>query len=160
MDDRHLICSLCGFEFEPTDALCDHGCPMRSACDLVKCPSCDYEFPKKLKAVSWLRELLVRRAEPEQAPCEICRPMTDLDGGERARVVSLTDRGRRNSLAVFGLVPGSEVRLLQRRPAFVVQVGETQLAIEAEIAAGIFVERLEPASRSTGESPAAEELET
>jgi len=143
MDDRHLICSLCGFEFEPMDALCHHGCPMRSACTLVKCPSCDYEFPEKPKTVSWLQTLFARRRQPEQALCEVCRPMTALAGGERARVVSLTDTGRRNSLAVFGLVPGSEVTLLQSRPAYVVQVGETQLALEADIAAGILVERLD-----------------
>ena len=45
------------------------------------------------------------------------------------------------SLPVFGLVPGSEITLLQRAPTYVVQVGETQLALEADIASGIFVER-------------------
>ena len=141
MADRNLICPLCGFEFEPTDALCHHGCPMRSACNLIKCPSCDYEFPEQPRSVSWLRSLLGRRPATDAALCETCRPLTDLESGEQAQIVSLLDARRRNSLAVFGLVPGSEITLLQRHPAYVVQVGETQLALEADIAGSIFVER-------------------
>ena len=48
---------------------------------------------------------------------------------------------RRNSLAVYGLVPGSRVVLQQKRPAYVVRVGETELALEAEIARDILVKR-------------------
>ena len=32
MAERYLICPLCGFEFEAQDAVCAHGCPMRSHC--------------------------------------------------------------------------------------------------------------------------------
>lgn len=138
---KRFACALCGFEFEPVDTLCQHGCPMRSACNLVRCPNCSYEFPEQPKAMSWLRSLLGRRPASEEALCETCRPLIELRGGESARVVSLAGTRRPGSLAVFGLVPGSEITLLQRAPAYVVQVGETQLALEAEIASGIFVER-------------------
>jgi DtxR family Mn-dependent transcriptional regulator len=47
---------------------------------------------------------------------------------------------RHNSLAVFGLVPGAEITLLQHQPACVVQIGETQLAIDPEIAESILVD--------------------
>jgi Fe2+ transport system protein FeoA len=43
---------------------------------------------------------------------------------------------------VYGLVPGSLLVLQQKRPAFVVRVGETELAIEADIAREILVKRL------------------
>jgi Fe2+ transport system protein FeoA len=49
-----------------------------------------------------------------------------------------------NNLAVFGLVPGAEVEVVQQRPAPVVRVGETELALDAAIAREIMVERLEP----------------
>jgi DtxR family Mn-dependent transcriptional regulator len=49
---------------------------------------------------------------------------------------------RRNSLAVYGLVPGSRVVLQQKRPAYVVRVGETELALEAAIACEILVRRV------------------
>ena len=139
--ERRLDCPFCGFEFEAVDTLCQHGCPLRSACGLVRCPSCDYEFPERPEGFSWLRSLFGRAPDPEEALCETCRPLTELSGGECAKVVSLAGTRRPGALAVFGLVPGSEVTLLQRSPTYVVQVGETQLALEADIAGGIFVER-------------------
>ncbi len=137
----HIVCSLCGFEFEPVDTLCQHGCPMRTACGLVRCPSCDYEFPEEREGVSWFRGLFGRRTQADEALCESCRPLTELRTGESARVVSLAGTKRPGSLAVFGLIPGSEITLLQRAPSYVLQVGETQLALETDIASGIFVER-------------------
>jgi Fe2+ transport system protein FeoA len=49
---------------------------------------------------------------------------------------------RHNTLAVFGLVPGSEVVLVQQQPSCVIRVGETELALDAEIAREILVQRL------------------
>ena len=42
-------------------------------------------------------------------------------------------------LSSLGLVPGSVVRLQQTRPAAVVKVGETTLALDVSIATGIYV---------------------
>lgn len=42
-------------------------------------------------------------------------------------------------LSTLGLVPGCHVRLHQRRPAYVVQVDETEVTLEAEIAQEIIV---------------------
>jgi DtxR family Mn-dependent transcriptional regulator len=51
-------------------------------------------------------------------------------------------------LAALGVIPGSEIRLHQRSPAFVIEVGETTIAIDPEIAAEIFVKAVaEVASR-------------
>jgi DtxR family Mn-dependent transcriptional regulator len=47
---------------------------------------------------------------------------------------------RHNSLAVFGVVPGAEITLLQQQPACVVQIGETQLALDPEIAESILLD--------------------
>ena len=64
--------------------------------------------------------------------------------GARARVVFLASRspGRVAKLLPFGVAPGSEVRLRQRSPAYVLEVGETTLALEAEVARDVFVKRL------------------
>ena len=48
---------------------------------------------------------------------------------------------QRVRLSNLGLVPGASVVLQQRRPAAVVQVGETTLALDPEIAAAIYVRR-------------------
>jgi len=76
------------------------------------------------------------------------RSLGELKRGERARVVCLGgDNGsRHNNLAVFGLVPEAEITLLQRMPSCVVQVGETELAIDSAIAEEILVEPLDAES--------------
>ena len=45
-------------------------------------------------------------------------------------------------LAGFGIVPGSKMRLHQKNPSYVVQVGETTVALDEEIAKGIYVKRI------------------
>ena len=69
----------------------------------------------------------------------------DLQGGESAEVVCLggDSPSRRNNLAVFGLVPGSEILVLQRYPSYVVRVGETVLALDADVAGDIVVRQKE-----------------
>jgi Fe2+ transport system protein FeoA len=153
-----VTCPLCGFEFEPGDTVCQHGCPLRSACGLVRCPGCDYEFPETPKAVSWFRRLFGR--PDECASPGGMRTVRDLAHGERAEVVHLsgTSSGRSNALAVFGLVPGSEVVLLQRLPSYVLQVGETVLALEEAVAASIVVRPIAAGMPPTGLPAAPEAL--
>ena len=136
-----VICPLCGFEFERGDALCAHGCPLSSLCDLTRCPSCDYEFPSaRPKRPGLWRRLFRSRVGRDVVPAE--HTVRDMQSGRVARVVALAggDGRRSNQLAVFGVIPGAEVELLQRRPAFVLKVGETELALDPEIAAEIVVE--------------------
>ncbi len=44
-----------------------------------------------------------------------------------------------NRLSALGIVPGTEVRLMQRKPSIVISCGQTSIAIEDEIARGIYV---------------------
>ncbi len=45
----------------------------------------------------------------------------------------------RHKLMALGIMPGSTIRVLQRRPAFVISAGYTQLALDRETAASILV---------------------
>jgi len=45
-------------------------------------------------------------------------------------------------LAGLGIVPGSKMRLHQKKPSYVVQVGETTVALDDEIARGIYVKKV------------------
>ncbi|HEX9729737.1 MAG TPA: FeoA family protein [Gemmatimonadales bacterium] len=137
---RYLTCPFCGFEFERGDTLCAHGCPIGAVCHLIRCPTCGYEFPETPTVVSWLRRLFTPARIP--VPAVACRTVAQLRDGERARVVDLISArtSRRNALAVFGLIPGAEITLIQRRPSFVLRVGETELALDSEIAREILVE--------------------
>ncbi|HIE09514.1 MAG TPA: DtxR family transcriptional regulator [Armatimonadetes bacterium] len=71
----------------------------------------------------------------------ITLPLSELQPGNRGRVVFITPsiHARLDRLASLGLVPGAVVRLHQKRPSVVVDVGETQLAIDQEIAKEIYV---------------------
>lgn len=71
----------------------------------------------------------------------ITLPLSELQLGERGRVLFITPsvHARLDRLASLGLVPGSVVKLHQKRPSVVVDIGETQLAIGHEIAREIYV---------------------
>lgn len=141
---EYLNCPLCGFEFEKLDTLCAHGCPLGGSCNFVRCPSCQYEFLEHQRKLSWLQRLFGREEAQRPRLPEGVVPLRELKRGEQARVVCLGgDNGsRHNALAVFGLVPEAEIKLVQQLPSCVVQVGETELAVDPDIAREILVERL------------------
>jgi Fe2+ transport system protein FeoA len=66
--------------------------------------------------------------------------LSQLPAGRSARVVSVLPGPRRVRLASLGLVVGARVELAQRKPALVARVGETTLALEAEIGDEILVQ--------------------
>lgn len=70
--------------------------------------------------------------------------LNDMVVGSQARIAFLTPsfHKRFDRLAAFGINPGSEITLHQTRPAFVVRIGETELALDKEIAREIFVRPL------------------
>lgn len=80
------------------------------------------------------------RQEPEDA----IEPLSRLLPGEVARVVHVAARetARLVKLSTMGLVPGAVVRLLQRKPAVVLEIGHTTLALDEAITGDIFVARL------------------
>lgn len=73
----------------------------------------------------------------------LVQPLDRLAPGEAARIVHIVPRepGRLVRLASLGVVPGTRIHLQQTRPAVVLRVGETTLALEREIASEIFVKR-------------------
>ncbi len=142
MVTEYLTCSLCGFEFEKEDTLCLHGCPLGAMCNLVRCPSCEYEFPMTSPSKpSWFERLFKRGNGNRTDLPDGVRTVREMRGGERAKVLCLGggSSSRNNSLAVFGLVPGAEVTVVQQRPSCVLRVGETELALDTEIASDILV---------------------
>ncbi len=68
-------------------------------------------------------------------------PLSQLKSGHEGRVAYIgTDDGRRlEQLSSLGIVPGVVLRLLQTQLAAVVLVGETEVAIDFDIAHQIFV---------------------
>lgn len=107
--------------------------------------------------VPWLAHEVrtrVRTEEPEGAARERAgaagvrgagggASLLDLAAGEEASVRLLGGGSARRlgRLSAFGLAPGARVRLIQKRPAVVIEVGGTRLALEAEVASAIRVIR-------------------
>lgn len=77
-----------------------------------------------------------------QAPLLV--PLSQLKPGQQAKVVLLAPkhRDRLEQLVDLGLNPGAVIHLKQKQPSIVVEVDRTLLALEDDIAAGIYVRPL------------------
>jgi len=141
----YLQCSLCGLEFEKTDTVCAHGCPMGLSCNHVRCPNCNFEFPAPSQTGRWFGKIFRRRhrrgrhGHGRQNGETVT--LDRLQSGESCTLQRLGcgSNGRKNTLTVFGMIPGSEMTLLQRHPSYVVRIGETELGLDEEIAREIYV---------------------
>jgi DtxR family Mn-dependent transcriptional regulator len=71
-----------------------------------------------------------------------------LNPGDAGRITYIASRNgaELDRLGSLGVVPGSTVRLRQRHPSFVVEVGETLIALDGEIADEIYVRRFDDAT--------------
>ncbi len=137
MSAEETVCSLCGFTFEPGGTACAaRGCPLAgSGCQTLDCPHCGYAVPDERQSVlaGWVRRLFapVAVAGPPRTLADL-RPGDDglLDGieGDPALAARLTAQG---------LAPGVAFHLVQRSPSYVIEVGETTLALERSVASVI-----------------------
>lgn len=68
--------------------------------------------------------------------------------GATGRIVFIAPKfhDRMDRLAALGVIPGSTLRLHQRSPSYVIEVGETTIALDPEIAGEIFVKPVETRS--------------
>ena len=71
-------------------------------------------------------------------------PLADLVPGEQAKIVFITpgSHSRLDRLSAMGVVPGSVVKLHQKRPSYVIQLGETMIAVDKDITKEIFVKKV------------------
>jgi DtxR family Mn-dependent transcriptional regulator len=67
--------------------------------------------------------------------------LNDMGVGLRGRIVFIvpSEDARLERLASLGILPGSIIRLKQKKPSFVLKIDETTLAIDSAIAEGIYV---------------------
>lgn len=71
------------------------------------------------------------------------------DVGATGRIVFIAPRfhDRMDRLAALGVIPGSTLKLHQRSPSYVIEVGETTIALDPEIAGEIFVKPVAAGAR-------------
>lgn len=107
--------SICSFLGHPP--FCPHGKPITKG-------SCCDKFKKEMKP------LVV--------------PLIDVGTGQRTRIVFIAAKyhSRLEKLSVLGITPGQIVRVHQKAPSFVIQIDETEVAIDKEIAKEIYVKNV------------------
>jgi len=68
-------------------------------------------------------------------------PLSDAAIGHTYRIVFIAPKhhARLDRLAVLGITPGAEIRLHQKMPSYVVRIGETDVALDRDIAREIYV---------------------
>jgi DtxR family Mn-dependent transcriptional regulator len=71
-------------------------------------------------------------------------PLDELGLGEEGRIVFIAPKShqRLDRLSTLGIVPGSIVRMHQKHPSHVLQIGETFLALDKEITKDIYVKKV------------------
>jgi DtxR family Mn-dependent transcriptional regulator len=71
-------------------------------------------------------------------------PLADLVPGEKAKIVFITpeSHSRLDRLSAMGVVPGSVVKLHQKKPSYVIELGETMIAVDKDITKEIFVKKI------------------
>ncbi len=68
-------------------------------------------------------------------------PLSEMKAGQGGRIMYIHTHGESSirKLMAMGVLPGFDVSLIQRYPSFVFKVGQTQIAVDEEIANEIFV---------------------
>lgn len=130
-------------------------CPLyhgTSGCrvELVACPQCGYHslpgehVAPHADAVRALPGAAVLERGPEVPPAALCagaQRLHEVRSGTRARLLGFEgiDDGHLGRLAAYGLLPGVSIEVLQRFPAVILGVYQAELALETELAAGVWV---------------------
>jgi len=71
-------------------------------------------------------------------------PLDDLGLSEEGRIVFIAPRShqRLDRLSTLGIAPGSIVRMHQKNPSHVLQIGETTIALDRDIVKDIYVKKV------------------
>ena len=142
-----MRCDMCGYEFDATGLACHTSCPLGSQCMVICCPHCGYSTvnPARSRLLTWV-ERWIKRPTPSAPPPRATDRLSllDLAPGQEGRVVALgeSEPEQMMHLSDYGLMLGAPVRLCQRRPTPIIQVGETELALDAVLARDVYVEPL------------------
>lgn len=107
--------SICSFLGHPTK--CPHGKPIPPG-------ECCHKLIKKIRP--------------------LVMPLNELNPGEKGRItfISSHDKRRLQRLSSLGIVPDGDVTLNQKLPTVVIQVGETEIALDKDIVSEIYVKRI------------------
>ncbi|MBP2689456.1 MAG: Iron (metal) dependent repressor [Deltaproteobacteria bacterium] len=127
LDNVQLESSACQFEHILSEPVVESVCTF-----LGHPPSCPHGRPIP-------RGECCDRIRTEIRP--LVMRLTDASLGATVRIVFITPRSRKRleKLSSLGIVPGSRLRLLQRNPSFVLEIGQTTIAVDRDITDEIYI---------------------
>ncbi|MEN6520204.1 MAG: metal-dependent transcriptional regulator [Armatimonadota bacterium] len=130
MEESHAESDACRFEHILSPEVTESVCTL-----LGHPPTCPHGKPIP-------RGECCEKFKKEMTP--LVTPLMELRPGDTGRIVFITPKSHTilDRLTSLGIVPGSEVRLHQKRPTCIVKIGETDIAIDSNIAREIFVKRV------------------
>lgn len=130
LDEESVEKNACSFEHTLSPEVTDSICTL-----LGHPPTCPHglQIP---------RGNCCKKAKIELKP--LVKPLSELEIGESGRIIFIVSNieTRLDKLSTLGMVPGSIVKVRQRRPAFVIQIGETTLALDPAIIKEIYVKKM------------------
>ena len=131
LDEQGLEKNACSFEHTLSAEVTDNICTL-----LGHPPTCPHGLPIP-------RGACCRRSKDELKP--IVQQLSALEVGDRGRIIFIASNShmRLDKLSTLGIVPGSNIKVHQKRPAYVILIGETTLALDPDIIKEIYVRRVE-----------------
>ncbi len=140
-----MHCPMCRVPLDATDGLhACQSCPfyhLTRGCrfQLVRCPRCGYHSLPTEETVT--PHVASVTQSFTMRDCGAACPLGDLAVGAQARLVGFDslDEKELHRLMAYGLVPGVHLRVLQRVPAYILRIHETELALEQTLAEAIYV---------------------
>lgn len=87
-----------------------------------------------------------RCCQEERAPTQkVVSPLSQLAPGQKGKVAYIyaSESSQLQKLMAMGILPGAPITLIQSFPSYVFQVGQTQFAVDKEIAEAIYVRLVE-----------------
>lgn len=126
----HVHADACKMEHILSEELTDSVCTF-----LGHPPTCPHNKPIP-------RGECCKRYRVEVTP--VVMRLQEFEIGSRGRIVFIvpSEAGRLSKLSSIGVAPGSVIKLLQKLPSYVIQVDETTIAIDPDIAKEIFVKKV------------------
>ena len=145
MSPNTLTCAVCGFEFDPTENNGCESCPIHSGCATACCPNCGTTNinPSASRLARWV-ERLFSPAKPAPAGPNIGLSLDQIPSGNTVRVTGFREIGPEQGrhLQAYGVLPGRELKVLSQKPLTVLQIEQTELALETIVARAVLVEEI------------------
>jgi DtxR family Mn-dependent transcriptional regulator len=127
IENQQLESSACQFEHILSETVTESVCTF-----LGHPPQCPHGRPIP-------RGLCCDRIRTDLRP--LVTRLSDASLGAPVRIVFITPKSKKRleKLSSLGIVPGSSIRLMQRNPSHVLQIGQTTVAVDKDITDEIFV---------------------